>query len=188
MAEDDAASIISWSGASETDRLVFTALSNADRLDVERLPRVINNTTPRIEELPPIHEESMPSLNVEDLVNQMSQDAPAPAPLEAPPVGAFEPLRYDEDPARVEPDAARPSVQDAVPPIEPETTSASVQETPLENERPNRAETTPRSDEPPPRSEEDALLEKQSVLYDLQQLETRGARLSRRWSLSLIHI
>lgn len=54
---DDAAS---WAGASDTDQIIFSVLSNADRVDLSRLPSVSLHDTlaasPRIQELPTIHE------------------------------------------------------------------------------------------------------------------------------------
>ena len=56
---DDTASLTGWSDVSGTDQVVFTVLSNADRVNAGALPRVRTHAdnTPRIEELTTVPEE-----------------------------------------------------------------------------------------------------------------------------------
>lgn len=54
---DDALSQVAWSEFSETDRMLFTVLSNPERIDVAALPAQPLRYDDRIEELPRITEE-----------------------------------------------------------------------------------------------------------------------------------
>ena len=228
---DDNASHVSWSAASDTDRMLFTVLSNTERLDMDRLPRlpVTSAGSPRVEEVlttvpegnedaardlhptgPSCDDPDMDALrryehehtregtqqctdectpldNTQRRDNQSQYNETLPRPPqtshnESMNASRVLPLSFDElDPPRDEQqppprDEQQPPPRDEI----PNTNSPHVHESGRGGD--GRVEhTAPPID--PEALQREHILEKQSTLYDLHQLETRGVRLSRRWTM-----
>ena len=96
---DDLESHVAWSEFSETDRVLFTVLSNPERVDLSALPAQPLRYDDRIEELPRIAEEDPP---------------PPPRPSTPPPRPTTPPPRPFTPPR-----ASTPPPQDAPPPHPP---------------------------------------------------------------------
>lgn len=220
--DDDNMSQASWSAASESDRMLFTVLSNTERLDVERLPRVNGAPSPP-RELPTVVEEdesrhSAPrdgDMIADEIVREMERDSeyhsagrhefePPSSEVVAPQAGEI--AREDERHTSRE-DSQRYSSS-----FDPYTSSRGHEEdhhgresngdggadtrddhhrTSSEDHHHPREEDTggehrssvEREERRGPEYEREQMLEKQSTLYDLNQLESRGVRLSRKWSM-----
>lgn len=224
MPDDDVSSNVSWGGASESDRMLFTVLSNTDRLDVERLPRLSSSaiSTPRIEELPTVTEEEDTSGRhiadgIIDSLRRSSPEPVAPDNLRAEPLD--DAVRPQDEPMVMRPPPKNPDppppdrLQDNVAasvPMQREEDArlfpslSDPPPPPLHEEYSRNEENSAReatghhtsfSDPPPPPPDDgerrhglggrdqEQMFEKQSTLYDLNQLEARGIRLSRRWSM-----
>ena len=128
---DDKDSVVSWGDASETDRMMFSVLSNTERLDLSLLPST------NIQELPCIEEESPP--NVDTSVGTRTQ-------------------HETENDFEVEREKERELERD--------------QERQREMERERVS------------SSNDSDHERQSLLFDLRQLEAKGVKLSRNFTLN----
>jgi len=211
--DDDLASNVSWSAASETDRMLFTVLGNSERLDLERLPRASHgsrrrdedHSPPRIEELPAISEEEAGTGGgtSREMWDEPQRDEPqrdepqrdrhaeerhAEERSEAPPLSwAGAEAGADEYYyARGGGESATYSRGDDA--------SRPYEDPPLPP-APEVAEADRPTDgyaavfdadlcPPAPSSSRDEMFEKQSALLDLQQLEQmRGVRLSRRFTM-----
>lgn len=218
---------VSWSAASESDRMLFTVLSNTERLDVERLPRLNGASSPRVEELPTVVEEEeqrVSQSNHED----MTADAIVREMEMNPPQRSFQMDDYTPIIDTAHDRSHDHHSETAVPPTRFEQRtegendeapdrgrhyedhrherrdesyggheeSRSHEANPYEENR--RHETEDRREEGGgeqcdttvqeaprrgPEYEREQMLEKQSTLYDLNQLEARGVRLSRKWSM-----
>ena len=194
--EDDLASV-AWSSASETERLMFTVLSNVDRVDLAAIPRPGAEgdgglqPSPRIEELPRIEEERAPAPPPPPAAAAPPEDRPlafhspprAPdepppprAPDEPPPRAPDEPPpppREEEPPPRPAEEPPRPPADAPYPPPldPPPPAAAPIAEAP-----------PPAPPEPPRMDPEEEELEKRSVLLDLQRFEQQGVRLTRAWT------
>ena len=144
---------------SETDRVLFTILSNPERVDLAALPEArIEEVSeqvpepPRVEELPVVEETTAPPPLAYDPPPAM-YDPPPPAQYDPPPPEQYDPLQ----PAA----QSQPATHDLPPP-------------------------TAQHDPPPPpkddpsREEEDA---KRTILLDLRRLEMQGVRLSKEWTM-----
>ena len=225
--DDDNISQVSWSAASESDRMLFTVLSNTERLDVERLPRLNGASSPRVEELPTVMEEEERSSqnNNED----MTADAIVREMEMNPPSRSFRTEDYTPIVDTGHDRSHDHHSETAIPPTRFEhhtTTLGRDNEETFDRERQHeesrherrdesygghdesrtheanpydenrRHETEERRSEEEqhdlptqetsrrgPEYEREQMLEKQSTLYDLNQLEARGVRLSRKWSM-----
>lgn len=178
---DDVVSQAGWSQASEADRMLFTVLSNAERLDLSSLPHVSvirpADDEPRIEEvLASIAEDGPPAARddppVESSIPGLDSVPfpPPPEPQGAPAPFAAAPLRY------------------APPPLFNETLPTTPERAPVAPERPPPpaacAQTVADPHRPPPdMSSHDDEHEKRSVLMDLQRLEMQGVRLTKVWTM-----
>ena len=162
--DDDRRSVAGLSDLSETDRVLFTVLSNPEHVDLSSLPKVpatnlrYEDDGPRIEELPPIPEEEPPPDGGIDLAPPRPStpprhipSAPSPPPLEAAAAAASFPMPGD--------DGGEPSAgADA-----PESTA-------------------PHPDPPLPESEDDEMT-KRTLLLDLRRLEMQGVRLTKEFTM-----
>ena len=101
---------------SETDRIVFSVLSNAERIDHVALAAMVSDT-PRIEELPRIEEVPEPPRSPEAPRSPRPDPAPPapevaappePAPYQPPPAPVFEPPPFETPPAPEAPPAPAP--------------------------------------------------------------------------------
>jgi hypothetical protein len=159
---DDRRSIVSQ--LSETDRIVFSVLSNPERVEMAGLPRATSaraeedeDDAPRIEEiLPPIMEE-------------MAAPAAAPPPPHFPPPPSPPPLPHHYQHSAAQ---ANPSSSSSPPrPVEPPPSSP-----------------PPRPVEPPPSSPpavdpEQEEMTKRTLLLDLRKLEMQGVKLSKEYTM-----
>tara|TARA_B110000046_G_scaffold183366_1_gene219356 strand:+ start:532 stop:1473 length:942 start_codon:yes stop_codon:yes gene_type:complete len=155
-ANDDLESHVAWSEFSETDRVLFTVLSNPERVDISGLPVQPLRYDDRIEELPRIVEEDPPP--------------PPPRPSTPPPPRPSTPLVPPPDAFTPYPtgcDAARP----ASPPLPPPPDAAPV---------PSDATPPP---PPPVHTQEEDGDTKRTLLLDLRRLEMQGLRLSKEWTM-----
>lgn len=227
--DDDNQSQVSWAAASESDRMLFTVLSNTERLDTERLPRLVSTSPsgdlPRIEEIPHPNETPPPPPDAPTRDSGLSYDDPFLGSMRQSPGRTDEdPYRAsaNQSPGRAEEDerrrkereeeeqralASRMEAQDLEEQRIRELAAQAAQE---EEEALRRARHAAEQDplraaeqDPPRATEQDPprapgvdaetpreldrareqMLEKQSTLYDLNQLESRGVRLSRKWTM-----
>lgn len=180
--DDDVMSQVSWAAASESDRMLFSVLSNTDRLDMERLPRISPQPqSPRIEELPTVYEETAPATteNVDDFVRRMEEDVSRQRHVESPRIPTPPPPPRPPTP----PPPQRPPTPPPPAPMNYDTLDRAIQE-------PTHTETVPAQPTEDQATsqitmdkEREQMFEKQSTLYDLNQLESRGVRLTRRWTM-----
>ena len=106
MAMDDDAVSVAWSSASETERLMFTVLSNVDRVDLAALPRLATAAA----------EDDRPAARVEELPRIVEEEPAAPPPAaEAPPP----PLAYEAPPPPLAYEAPPPPLAYEAPPPAP---------------------------------------------------------------------
>lgn len=211
--EDDTSSQLSWSGASEADRLIFSVLSNTERLDIERLPPLGPRSadTPRIEELPSIpetaeepvvssnprptttiHDNREPTSHVspggefEAMIRQMNMDHVVESNADNNAEGMRHSAEYAEEAARR---AREEYAEEAARRAREEENAAEEAVRRARKEEEAAAQipaTTDRDEAPPPQNADRArenVMEKQSTLLDLQGLEQRGVKLSRRWTM-----
>lgn len=167
-----------WSEASETDRIMFTVLSNTQRIDLSKLPRLqhglsaaAEDVTPRVEELPTILEEARSPVRTEMPPFQpLRYDDPLP-PL--PPLPPLSPPRQEPQPPRFEdvPPPPRP-LDESLPPPPPASLEG-------EKEREKEKPSAPLREV----NLEEEEMAKRSVLLDLQQLEMQGVRLTKQWTM-----
>lgn len=180
-----------WSQASETDRVVFSVLSNSDRLDLSSLP----TTTPHIEEVLPTIAEGREQPSHE---HSAHDDGAGVHPKS----GMYE----ERPPVR---DEERPPVRDEerpIPPVDPfpvhreEPPAPPVDPFPVRSEHAPRDEATTtyrsrsvdpqdREEDPRPQLSVDEQNqrdeEKRTVLLDLQRLESHsGIRLTKQWDMN----
>jgi hypothetical protein len=177
---EDINSVISWREGSEVDQMIFTVLGNPDRLDMNNIPRPTSPS--RIHELPTVREEVERIPEIERIPEMVStvRDKEAECIPDVLPT-----VREEEPPPRPPPEVVPPR-----PPTPPPEVVPPRPPTPPPEVVPPRPPTPPpaaRTEEPqhPPPLEErlTQLHEKQSLLFDLQQLETRGVRLTRSYSI-----
>lgn len=195
--EDDLRSDSGWTTASETDRVMFSILSNADRIDLSRLsarqapalPTVTEES--RIEDVTP----SSPTGVVTDLWSMANHDSTGSTREDRPPQEASSSYRPPEETSSYRPpeDTYRPSEDTYRPPEEsyrpPEDTYRPSEETyrppeeashrPPEESRPSESLTIGQNS-----SSEDDLFEKRSVLADLYELESKGVKLTQQWTMN----
>jgi hypothetical protein len=175
MAADDV-SEVSWSGLSETDQILFSVLSNAERTDMARIPRVsLNNTfpVPTIEEEPRIEDvtPSAPerSFRIEELnftnervPNEMNMPFQTPVPVEQ---------QQQQQPT--ETFHERSNGLDSGP-----MNASTNEDTYASTEKEISKEVFKYS------TNEDEELQKRSVLLDLQQLSLQnGIKLTKEWTM-----
>ena len=197
--QDDTISSVSFGGVSDTDRMIFTVLSNPQRFNTDRLEDNLrdiitshehehdHDMTPRIEEeVEPVREFSPPPKAREQVARP--EDSPPPReqvarPEDSPP-RREQVARPEDSPPRREqvstPPWQRPVEQDPDPP-------------PMHAEEivesdPPAADTGSKEEVSVPRFEytkrEDEELQKRSALFDLQQLRTDpNVTLTREWSM-----
>jgi len=154
--------------------MMFTVLSNSHRIDLSRLPRLAEEDTPRIQELPRIEEE--------DEAARESRESRESVPFhisEQPRSPEYEPRETSfSHPRAVEPDTPEPT---APPMAAPEAMPSFVpdpipQQQPI-HENPQRESVNIFA------SDEEELMAKRSVLIDIQQLELQGIRFTRTWTM-----
>ena len=148
---DDKDSVVSWGDASETDRMMFSVLSNTERLDLSLLPST------NIQELPCIEEESPP--NVDTSVGTRTQ-------------------HETENDFEVEREKERELERDQERQRELERDQERQRELERDQERQREMERERVS------SSNDSDHERQSLLFDLRQLEAKGVKLSRNFTLN----
>jgi hypothetical protein len=160
--------VASWAGASDEDKLLFSMLGNAERVDMTRVPQISIhslNSHPRIEELPGSEDFHVPGIFDESKSPVRAEPppesfAPPPAPPEsfAPPPAP--PESFAPPPAPPESFAPPPAPPEACAPAEP-----------------------PPTVEPSLQREEDELT-KRTLLLDLQHLVTQhGVTLTKHWTM-----
>lgn len=181
----DRLSEVSWSGASETDQMIFSILSNENRVDTKRIPRIPLATTteglnePRIEEvqsekIPPvfINNDSIPLMDAERAVGEMytplDEDVAQSASHESP-FPLSQPIESKEPFSNLSIEAP------ALPkPLEPPELQPSIPAPPP----------SPKHRVPQFQTSEDDELQKRTVLLDLQQLSMQnGVTLTKEWSM-----
>jgi hypothetical protein len=109
--------VASWAGASDEDKLLFSMLGNAERVDMTRVPQISIhslNSHPRIEELPGSEDFHVPGIFDESKSPVRAEPppesfAPPPAPPEsfAPPPAPPEACAPPQPPPTVEPSLQR---------------------------------------------------------------------------------
>ena len=171
MASDDAVSTSGLTTMSETDHIMFTVLSNVERVDLSAISRLPNAAPEvRIEELPDIPEE---------------------VPPPARPPSPYEPYRPASDMPAEAPQAPPEPPLPHAPEVPPEVPRIP-QETPdMPPERPPPEDVPPEEVSPPERrpfeetrvESETDILTKQTILCDLQKMEMQGVRLSKVWTI-----
>ena len=147
---------VSWSGVSQTDRMLFSMLTNPNTVDMERIPQ------------------QMPGLREDDLtrIEELDESGAVFSGERGAWAGASSPQP---------PSPRRPNVSTfSRPPTPPRAP------TPPRDPTPPRPPTppwppTPRA--PPPVSPEDDELNRRTLLLDLQQLEQSGVKLSKQWTV-----
>ena len=187
---------------SDTDRMMFTVLSNADRVDLHQVHAGASSPTPRIEEVatapvpeamdtrraetfprPPSPPRTavLPSVpeHQETVAYPAAPAAPAPAPFEAAPTPA--PFEAVPTPAPFEA-VPTPAPFEAVPTPAPffEVPPLPSFAAPIENPFGTANAPTSAPEERRHSSDDDT---KRTLLLDLQQLEKQGVRLSKQWTM-----
>ena len=179
---DDTKSLSGWSTASETDRVMFTMLSNADRVDMSVLPRIEDEATPRVDEVvaepetPPI----APSFRAEDF--------PPPPPVPAvddvdlrsiPTAGQVPPpLMSDEFP----PPSTPPPPSPPPPPLDEPDARPLPPSMPADAFAHHHDPFVPTSSSGKVAYENED--EKRTLLLDLQRLQAhQGVRLTKEWTM-----
>lgn len=191
-----------WSQSSDTDRLVFTVLSNGDRVDLSSLPTGPTvRDTPHIVELPSIDEEAT-SRPQDGIPEPYSIPTTDPA-FDADPTSTYRPYVPSIEPVQeafpsslpLSPVAERhhDPPQEGLPtrPSEPcpePEASRPLESRPLESRPPEPPplESRPlesRPPEPPPLDEKGSEYERRSVLLDLQRLEMQGIKLTKQFTI-----
>lgn len=170
---DDLSSEISWSGMSETDQIMFSVLSNSDRTDMDRLPKISFSRNAPIGQI------------IEEEEERIQEVLPEPV---MPVVGELNFMDTPEQPGPSEQPPERHTVVDTNDEYKQE-----VRETYDRREEENPAR---ESEAAPPiattadpsyfqySANEDEELQKRSVLLDLQQLSSKnGVRLTKEWTM-----
>ena len=163
-----------WDAFSETDRRIFYSLSNSEYLN-----QTLMRDTPRVEELPCITEEPPVTAVVAPEPVLPPKDAGASQPHRIPSPVTAAVIPQATAPAPTLPPA--PEQTPSSPPPPPRIPSP-VQPPPPPAELPLPRAPSPVKD-PSLLTKESIFYEKQSVLYDLQQLENRGVQLTHKWSM-----
>ena len=170
MADD--LSEVSWSGLSDTDQIMFSVLSNADRTDMARIPRVsLTNTfpVPTIEEEPRIEDVTLPaperSLPIEEL-NFTNKRVSYEMPFETP-----VPVEQEQQPTE--------TVHERSNELDSGLNYGSKSEGNIGAEENEKNQEVFKYS-----TNEDEELHKRSVLLDLQQLGLQnGIKLTKEWTM-----
>ena len=153
---DDTQSLANWSVASESDKLLFTMLSNPDA--IQEMP---HDTTPTIEDITPRAPSPKPP------PPQTPQPSPPKPPSTPPP----------KPPATPPPSHPKPPPS----PQRPQSPPPSSPKPPIPDEQTRPLDSPPRPPLVLPSDEDD--LSKRSVLLDLERLKLQGAVLSKQWTM-----
>lgn len=171
---DDTRSEISWSELSDTDAIMFSVLSNAERTDLSRIPKASFATTSATAVAPIYEEEEEPRLV--DVTYEDAGPSEEPNPYDDPCTGvikretttAFDSCAIEHEPLQMIADDLDGQTKDDHPTKNPATDY----QVP---DRPVFAYST----------NEDEELQKRSVLLDLQQLSMQnGVKLTKEWTMN----
>ena len=168
---DDARSTVS--NVSETDRILFTVLTNPDRVDLSSLPRVAMSSEPlQFGALPSIEEDRTPRIIEEDPPESNARDTANPHPM----FGILDP----PDTTSKHDDSNRPSNDMSAP--DPPLRSPS----PLPQSMQDASLQEPTIPNPPPApatgSAEDDELTRRTLICDLRKLEMQGVKLTKEFT------
>jgi hypothetical protein len=190
MADD--LSEISWSGVSDTDQMIFSVLSNSERTDMTRIPRVsMTNVVPvqTIEEEPRIEDVTPPSprslLPMEKELNFTNQSLSYEMDMPFQTHEKQEPIHNvyaSHEPTVHEPTVHEPTVHE--PTVHEHSNRLDAD---LNNENKDNIDTSERKTSKEVfeySKNEDEELQKRSVLLDLQQLSLQnGVKLTKEWTM-----
>lgn len=157
------------SSVSDTDRMIFTVLSNSERVNLDQFMRIHGNS--HSSDLPVIEEITTEDIPQENRNNHAEEPRDVSSSVPFPPISPPVAPPPVTPPPPVAPPPSPPQPPPPPPPSIPPHTA-------LRNDEPHHP-----SSPPDPRAREDDELSKRTLLLDLKQLEMQGVRLTREWTM-----